>query len=445
MPYCEKCGHLLDKSAQRCEICGAQCLPAEPQPPAPSAKPGPPPPPVNRSATPGPPSPRVAKQAPPPVPGGTVAGSAGILPALGPQASSLPPPPPQSTVSEATAGKIPAAPVKAGRPPAQPPEPPRPPAPPRLAQPPLPQPPAATRVAPAAPARPAASVPGARSALLPVLIVGMAVVLLMIVALGGYFFVYPKLRARDAQPDVSTQVPETSSASGNPAAGQSSDSSAAPLSEPGAESASGESSAEREPEATLEAPTESAEKTTPIRQGRPAGSGESSGWSSPVKAKATRPADAHVSSVPEPVSSPPVSAADQGQVEPAREPAAAEPVPDPVDRSPAPAPEETETSQASPDRQPPASQRPAYEGPKKGVVIWTGEADKGMTVVIEGTAASTGQVQGALPGVACIVRLTAPNVAVTEGPGPRNGYRRISLRFNKKGRFSVPVEWEVLH
>ncbi|RPJ50318.1 MAG: hypothetical protein EHM18_11500 [Acidobacteria bacterium] len=115
------------------------------------------------------------------------------------------------------------------------------------------------------------------------------------------------------------------------------------------------------------------------------------------------------------------------------------------ERSPEPVPEETETAQAAAERQPPVPDKPAYDGPKRGVLIWTGEADKGMTVVIEGDSANVGKLQGALPGVACSVRLSAPNVAVAEGPGPRNGYRRISLRFNKKGRFSVPVEWEVLH
>jgi hypothetical protein len=467
MAYCEKCGHLLDKSAQRCEVCGAECSPPEADRPAPSAKPGPPPPPaprrtpvsppVSRPATAGPPPPPVAKQSPPPVPRTTVPGSAGILPAPGPQASSLPPSPPQSTVVDPEAGKMPTAPV------AQPPAPPQPPLPPPpTARPPVPPapppptvqppsarplPPAAPPLAPAVPRSPSPAVSGTRSALLPVLIVGAAIVFLLVVALGGYFLVYPRLRAGDAPPPTaSAELSSTPSGSPIPAADASSDSSAAPDSASEAESASREPVADGASETTAEAPSASAEETTsPGRQVTPAETGRSSAWSSRPKANQSKLADPRISPIPEPVSSPGASDPNQGRVESPAEPAAAEPVPDASDRSPSPAPEETEASQPLVDRQAPVRQNPAYEGPKRGVVIWTGEADKGMTVVIEGTSANVGQVQGALPGVACTVRLTAANVAVAEGPGPRNGYRRISLRFNKKGRFSVPVEWEVLH
>jgi len=445
MPYCEKCGHLLDKSAQRCEICGAQCSPAEPRPPVPSAKPGPPPPPVAKKTS--PPPPPVGKQ-PPPVPGMTVPGGASILPALGPQTSSLPPPPRESILAETQAGNMPPAPAPAGSPRSQPPGPPKPqPPPPRppVLQPPSAPPPAVPPRVPAVPA-PRAPVAGAKSALIPVLIVGAAVVLLLVVALGGYFFVYPRLRGAEAPPPTaSAELSSTPSASPIPAAGASSDSPAGPDTASEAESASREPGAVGESETMADEPSASAEEMISREPVTPVESGRASGRSSPVNANHSKPVNPRASPIPEPVSSPGASDSNPGQLEPPSEPAAAEPAPDPVDRSPSPSPAEPETSQAAPDRQPPAQQHPAYEGPKKGVVIWTGEADKGMTVVIEGASASVGQVQGALPGVACIVRLSAPNVAVTEGPGPRNGYRRISLRFNKKGRFSVPVEWEVLH
>jgi hypothetical protein len=87
---------------------------------------------------------------------------------------------------------------------------------------------------------------------------------------------------------------------------------------------------------------------------------------------------------------------------------------------------------------------PGYAGPREGVIIWSGEVDKGETVFIEGSSTSNGQVRGSLPGVPCLLELSAPNVAVTEAPGPRNGYQRVGLRFAKKGRFSVSLKWRVV-
>jgi hypothetical protein len=35
-------------------------------------------------------------------------------------------------------------------------------------------------------------------------------------------------------------------------------------------------------------------------------------------------------------------------------------------------------------------------------------------------------------------------VAIAEAPGPSNGYEKIVLRFRKKGRFTVTINWETL-
>ncbi len=415
MPYCEKCGHSLEKSAQRCEVCGADYAMAGPAGPPPLTKPGPPPPPVAKKTS--PPPPPVGKQPPLPVSGTTVPGSAAILPALGTQASSLPPPLRESTVSQTTAGKMPAAPVQAG----------------------------CLRPQPfAVPARPIPAVPRAKSAFVPIMIVGAAVLVLLMVALGGYFFVYPRLRSAEPQPTATTVGSEPSPESASPAGSASSEPSAAPASTEEQNGTPREPTADVGAESTAEAPVGEAEQTTSVRPVRPDRSG-SFGRSAPVRKEQSTLADAPTRPIPEPVSSPPGGDRGQGQSVSAAEPRVVEPAPESSERSPSAAAEETETAQVAPERQAPVKETPVYEGPKRGVVIWTGEADKGMTVVIEGASASAGQVQGALPGVACMVRLNAANVAVTEGPGPRNNYRRISLRFNKKGRFSVPVEWEVLH
>ena len=35
-------------------------------------------------------------------------------------------------------------------------------------------------------------------------------------------------------------------------------------------------------------------------------------------------------------------------------------------------------------------------------------------------------------------------MAVAEAPGPSNHFQRIVLRFNKKGKFSLRIDWEIL-
>ncbi|MFB3903393.1 MAG: hypothetical protein ACE15E_08065 [Acidobacteriota bacterium] len=302
------------------------------------------------------------------------------------------------------------------------------------AWPPIPPPPAAQ---PPATQRPASS------PLAPVfvLVVAGSVVLLLIVALGGYFFVYPKLRGGSATAPAGAEVAEAPS--GDVAPAQPSVDSLAKAAPPPEEAKAAAPAGDRESESVRNAAQPPAEETTSPSPAGGAESGRPPSWRS--RGRADVPSAAGTS-VPEPVSRPPDRPSDESGVSAPVDPAPVEPVPEAVERTPPSAASEgTETSQTSVEREPLARQGPVYDGPKRGVLIWTGEVDKGMTVVIEGGSASTGQVRGALPGVACVVRLSAPNVAVAEGPGPRNGYRRITLRFTKKGRFSVPVEWEVLH
>jgi hypothetical protein len=82
---------------------------------------------------------------------------------------------------------------------------------------------------------------------------------------------------------------------------------------------------------------------------------------------------------------------------------------------------------------------------QRGVIQWSGEAKKNQMVVIEGGTASVGSVDGRLPQSACTIVVQPPDVSVAEAPAPSNGYDRIVLRFPRKDRFAVTINWELLH
>jgi hypothetical protein len=80
-----------------------------------------------------------------------------------------------------------------------------------------------------------------------------------------------------------------------------------------------------------------------------------------------------------------------------------------------------------------------------GTIVWTGQVNKDEPIIIEGSTANIGIVQGSLPGVPCRIQVSDPGVAVVEGPGPSNGFRRVVLRYNRRGSFSLKINWEVLN
>ncbi len=82
---------------------------------------------------------------------------------------------------------------------------------------------------------------------------------------------------------------------------------------------------------------------------------------------------------------------------------------------------------------------------QRGVVQWSGEVKKNQLVVIEGNTASVGTVDGRLPRSPCTIVVQPSDVSVAEAPAPSNGYDRIILRFPKKDRFVVTINWELLH
>jgi hypothetical protein len=56
-----------------------------------------------------------------------------------------------------------------------------------------------------------------------------------------------------------------------------------------------------------------------------------------------------------------------------------------------------------------------------------------------------GTVDGRLPRVPCTIVVQPSDVSVAEAPAPSNGYDRIVLRFPKKDRIVVTINWELLH
>jgi len=79
-----------------------------------------------------------------------------------------------------------------------------------------------------------------------------------------------------------------------------------------------------------------------------------------------------------------------------------------------------------------------------GVIVWTGSLDKHSVVTIDGGSASSGRVQGILPGIPVSIEVEPSGVGVAEAPSPNNGWKRIVLRC-RKGNFSqVTIRWHVL-
>jgi hypothetical protein len=94
---------------------------------------------------------------------------------------------------------------------------------------------------------------------------------------------------------------------------------------------------------------------------------------------------------------------------------------------------------------PPAERKPPVPPVEpRGVIQWTGEAAKDQTLIIDGGAASFGTASGRLPGVPCMVTIQPAGISIAEAPGPGNGFGRIVLRFPKKGRFTVTIQWEIV-
>ncbi len=76
------------------------------------------------------------------------------------------------------------------------------------------------------------------------------------------------------------------------------------------------------------------------------------------------------------------------------------------------------------------------------MLVWSGDLRKGDIVTIEGGHASTGSLQGALPGVPVILETDYRGIGFSEMPGPSNGWKRVSFRALRDQKVVVTLRWK---
>jgi Double zinc ribbon len=91
---------------------------------------------------------------------------------------------------------------------------------------------------------------------------------------------------------------------------------------------------------------------------------------------------------------------------------------------------------------PPQQVQPAV--PSSGTLVWSGHLDKNALVTIRGRSASSGTLEGQLPGVPVIIQVYPNNIGVAEFPGPQNSWKKVVLRGNKSGDVVVRIQWQTL-
>ncbi len=77
-------------------------------------------------------------------------------------------------------------------------------------------------------------------------------------------------------------------------------------------------------------------------------------------------------------------------------------------------------------------------------MTWSGKLKKNEAVAIDGTGASTGTLQGSLPGVPVMIEIEPKEIGVAEAPGPGNGWRRLVLRSRADRNMVVTIRWQRL-
>ena len=140
---------------------------------------------------------------------------------------------------------------------------------------------------------------------------------------------------------------------------------------------------------------------------------------------------------------PPASRAPEAAVPP-REPEAATPL-EPPEPVPAPVPPpRTEIPRPAPAAPPAAPSGPVYTGPPSGTILWSGQLQKNGMLTIDGGQASTGSLNGELPGVPVMIDIQPSDVGMAEAPSPANGWKRMVLRSRVNRRTVVTIQWTVL-
>ena len=80
-------------------------------------------------------------------------------------------------------------------------------------------------------------------------------------------------------------------------------------------------------------------------------------------------------------------------------------------------------------------------GPRSGVLTWQGRLVKGEVVTITGTSASSGEVSGVgLPGGAVLLQ-SGSGCTVSSAPVPSSGFKQFSFRCKQAGAVTAEFQW----
>jgi hypothetical protein len=155
------------------------------------------------------------------------------------------------------------------------------------------------------------------------------------------------------------------------------------------------------------------------------------------------------------ITPPPAPVAEKASA-PAQE-ATVAPVPSPPPAAGQERPEQTRyetlkpppTSAQSADRMQPTilaePSKLAYAGPASGMILWSGQLDKGGEVIIDGDHVSTGSLlSGELPGVEVMIQVEPPDIGVAQSPSPDDGWKRLVLRSPNRRHSVIRIKWVVV-
>lgn len=85
----------------------------------------------------------------------------------------------------------------------------------------------------------------------------------------------------------------------------------------------------------------------------------------------------------------------------------------------------------------------AYNGPKEGRIVWTGELEPGQDIDLGGSSAS-GSVSGKLPGVPVKFEVHPASLHVSIPPGPGNQWRRLVVHNTGRRLVVVVINWALI-
>jgi len=105
-----------------------------------------------------------------------------------------------------------------------------------------------------------------------------------------------------------------------------------------------------------------------------------------------------------------------------------------------------ETLDGSPSTSiPPVSFPPALPVHKSGMLIWSGQLEKGGTLNISGEQPSSGRLRGdPLPGVPVFLTVEPRDIVVSNVPASLEGYRRFALRSPSRRNIVIKIHWETM-